>query len=133
MEIGLVVAEFNREVTEEMERRARAAASELGVDVAVVNHVPGAYDAPLAVKNQVERGVDAVAVLGAVVTGDTGHDEVIARVVADRLSELSLEHDVPVALGVSGPEMTADEARERVYYGRRAVESAVSLARELDD
>jgi 6,7-dimethyl-8-ribityllumazine synthase len=132
MKIGLVVSEFNREVTREMEERALEKAEELGVEVETVR-VPGAYDTPLAAKRMCERdGIDAVATAGAVVTGDTDHDRVVTDTAADALTRLSLEHDTPVTLGIAGPGMSAAEARERVDYGARAVESAVEMVRKFD-
>ena len=132
MKIGLVVSRFNREVTREMEDRAAEKAEELGVEVEKVR-VPGAYDTPLAAKRLCERDdIDAVATAGAVVTGDTDHDSVVTEAAADALTRLSLEYDKPVTLGVAGPGMSGSEARERVDYGARAVESAVELLDALD-
>jgi len=42
---------------------------------------------------------------------------------------VSLRRDTPVTLGITGPGMTADEARARVDYAESAVESAVDLAK----
>lgn len=126
--MGLVVSEFNREITREMEELARETAEELGASVVDTVYVPGTYDMPLAVKSLLERGdVDAVVTVGVVIEGDTLHDEVIVEAVAPKLVDLSLEYDKPVSLGVSGPGMSADEARARLDYAERAVESAVEL------
>ncbi|GAD52141.1 6,7-dimethyl-8-ribityllumazine synthase [Halarchaeum acidiphilum MH1-52-1] len=132
--LGLVVAEFNRSVTEGMEAAARDAADAANATVVETVHVPGAYDAPLVADRLARRSdVDAVAVLGAIVTGDTDHDEVIGHAIASTLSDVSLERDVPVTLGVSGPGMSGAEARERVEKGAEAVESAIDLADTLED
>ena len=132
MKIGLVVSRFNSEVTDEMEERAVEKAEELGVEVETVR-VPGAYDTPLAAKRLCERDdIDAVATAGAVVTGDTDHDSVVTDTAAEALTRVSLEHDKPVTLGIAGPGMSAAEARERVDYGARAVESAVELLNAVD-
>jgi 6,7-dimethyl-8-ribityllumazine synthase len=130
--LGLVVARFNREVTEAMEEAARGAAADRGATVEETVHVPGAYDSPLAADRLARReSIDAVAVLGAIVTGDTDHDRVIGDAAARGLTEVSLDRDVPVTLGITGPGMTADEARARTDYGARAVESAIDLVDEL--
>ncbi|MFB6078215.1 MAG: 6,7-dimethyl-8-ribityllumazine synthase [Halarchaeum sp.] len=132
--LGLVVAEFNRSVTEGMEAEGREAAADAGADVVEAVHVPGAYDAPLVADRLARRDdVDAVAVLGAIVTGDTDHDQVIGSALAEQLSEVSVSRDTPVTLGVSGPGMSGAEARERVTKGAAAVESAVDLAETLED
>lgn len=130
--LGLVVAEFNASVTEEMESVARDAAAEADATVAETVHVPGVYDAPLAADRLARRDdVDAVAVLGAIVTGDTDHDQVIGHATAQKLTDVSLNRDLPVTLGVTGPGMSGAEARERVENAAKAVEGAVKLVERL--
>jgi len=132
--LALVVAEFNRSVTERMANAARDAASDAGATIAETAHVPGAYDAPLVADRLACRDdVDAVVVLGAIVTGDTDHDQVIGHATASKLTDVSLERGVPVTLGVIGPGMSGAEARERVEKGAEAVESAVDLAETLEE
>ena len=130
--LGLVVAEFNRSVTEEMESAALSAAASRDAEVVELSSVPGAYDSPLAADRLARRDdVDAVAVLGAIITGDTDHDRVIADAAARGLTDVSLRRDTPVTFGVTGPGMSQAEAEERIAYGATAVESAISLAEEL--
>ncbi|WP_227355139.1 6,7-dimethyl-8-ribityllumazine synthase [Haladaptatus salinisoli] len=130
--LGLVVAEFNAPITEQMEASAREAAAERGAEIVETLHVPGAYDTPLAADRLARRDdIDAVAVLGAVVTGDTDHDRVITTAATQKLTDVSLNRDTPVALGITGPGMSGAEARERTDYGARAVEGAVDLTEEL--
>lgn len=132
--LGLVVAEFNRPITEQMEQEALAAADDAGAEVYETVHVPGAYDAPLAADRLARRDdVDAVAVVGTVITGDTDHDQVITDATAQRLADVSLERDTPVTLGVTGPGMSAAEARERVENAAKAVDGALGLVDELPD
>ncbi|MCL9814943.1 6,7-dimethyl-8-ribityllumazine synthase [Natranaeroarchaeum aerophilus] len=132
--LGLVVATFNAPVTDKMAASARSAAEEAGVDIAAEIEVPGAYDTPLAADRLARRDdIDAVAVVGAIITGDTDHDDVIGTAAAQKLTEVSLERDTPVAMGITGPGQSADEARARTDYGARAVESAIDLATELED
>jgi 6,7-dimethyl-8-ribityllumazine synthase len=126
--LGLVVASFNRPITERMAERAREAATERGATVVETVDVPGSYDTPLAADRLARReDIDAVAVLGAIITGDTDHDQIIGHAVAEGLTEVSLERDTPVTLGVTGPGMTTEEARARIDRGADAVESAIDL------
>ncbi|MFC4449758.1 6,7-dimethyl-8-ribityllumazine synthase [Halorussus aquaticus] len=130
--LGLVVSQFNRDVTEQMEERATEAATDRGAEVVETLRVPGAYDAPLAADRLARRDeIDAVAVVGTIVTGDTDHDQVIADAAAKGLTDVSLDRDTPVTFGVSGPGMSGAEARERVDKGTEAVDAAVELAEEL--
>ncbi|MFB6103867.1 MAG: 6,7-dimethyl-8-ribityllumazine synthase [Halobacteriaceae archaeon] len=128
--LGLVVAEF-ADVATEMAANARDAATAHGVDIVAERHVPGAYDTPLAADRLARReDIDAVAVVGAIVSGDTDHDRVIADAAATGLTDVSLDRDTPVTLGITGPGMTSDEARDRIDYGERAVSAAVALVEE---
>jgi len=133
--LGLVVAQFNKErpVTHEMEKRAREAVAEADAEIVATIEVPGSYDTPLAADRLARRDdIDAVAVLGAIVTGDTDHDQVIADAAAAGLRDVSLDRDTPVTLGITGPGMSHAEAEERIRHGASAVRSAISLAEELD-
>jgi 6,7-dimethyl-8-ribityllumazine synthase len=126
--VGLVVAQFNSSVTDEMQAAAEKAAADRGVEIAEILEVPGAYDSPLAADRLARRDdIDAVAVIGAIVTGDTDHDRVIADAAAQALTDVSLDRDTPVAFGVSGPGMSGAEARERVDKGAEAVNAAVDM------
>ena len=130
--VGLVVAQFNSSVTTDMQAAAEAAAAERGAEIVDVIEVPGAYDSPLAADRLARREeVDAVAVIGAIVTGDTDHDQVIAEAAAQGLTNVSLERDKPVTFGVSGPGMSGAEARERSEKGAEAVNAAVDMVEVL--
>jgi 6,7-dimethyl-8-ribityllumazine synthase len=132
--LGLVVSRFNEPVTEPMAESAHEAAAEAGAEIVASRTVPGAYDTPLAADRLARRDdVDAVAVVGAIVSGETDHEYVIADAAAQGLTDVSLERDTPVTLGIAGPGMSPDEARDRVDYARDAVESAIALAEEDDD
>ena len=131
--LGLVVAQFNKEepITHKMEERGRAVATERGVDLVSIE-VPGSYDTPLAADRLARRDdIDAVAVLGAIITGDTDHDRVIADAASQGLTDVSLDRDTPVTFGIIGPGMSQAEANERIAYGATAVESAIDLAESL--
>ncbi|EMA60037.1 6,7-dimethyl-8-ribityllumazine synthase [Halorubrum kocurii] len=131
--LGLVVARFNDSVTEPMAEAAREAAADRDAVIVDEVSVPGAYDSPLAADRLARRDdVDAVAVVGAIVTGDTDHDHVIASATADKLTRVSLDRDTPVTFGVSGPGMSGAEARERVDKGAEAAAAAIDLAEELE-
>ncbi|MFZ5500298.1 MAG: 6,7-dimethyl-8-ribityllumazine synthase, partial [Candidatus Micrarchaeota archaeon] len=95
--------------------------------------VPGVYDMPLVVKKMLmDKSIDAVVALGAVVKGETAHDEVITKDVAKRLGELSLQFNKPVALGIIGHNAERKKAEERAdEYAVRATEAALDLLKTL--
>lgn len=133
IKIGAVVAEFNFDITSMMLELAKEHAKFLDAEITEVFPVPGVYDMPIAIKKLLEDGeVDAVITLGAVIEGDTHHDEIVVQHAARKITDLSLEYNKPVTLGISGPGMTRLEAHKRVEYGKRAVEAAVKLVKRLN-
>lgn len=132
--LGFVVATYHAPIAEQMEQRARETAARLDAEVSHTYHVPGAYDTVLPADRLARRGdIDAVVVIGSIISGETDHDQVIANAVATQLHDIARERDTPVTLGISGPGMSAETATERVQYGANAVEAAVSIVSELDD
>ncbi len=131
--LGIVVAEFNYDVTSLMLEKALSHAGFLGAKVTYVVRVPGSFDIPFAVKELLEKSdVDAVVTLGAVIQGATKHDEVVAHQAARKIMDLGLEYGKPVSLGIIGPGASRIQALERVDdYARRAVEAAVKMARRM--
>ncbi len=129
--LGIVVAEFNYDVTSLMLKKALSHARFLGVEVTYVVRAPGTFDVPFMAKQLLEKPeVDAVVALGAVIQGATKHDEVVAHQAARKLMDLGLEYGKPVTLGIIGPGASRMQALERIDdYARRAVEAAVKLAR----
>jgi len=133
MKIGLLVAEFYEELASRMLEEAQEAAQEHDLETEVVK-VAGAYDTPLAADRMARKDdFDAVAVIGAVVSGDTDHDQVIARSVGEKLSQISLNRDKPVTLGITGPGMSGDEAKAREDYGAEAVNAAAKMLENLSE
>ncbi len=132
IKLGMVVAEFNRDITYMMEILAKEHAEFLGAEITDIIRVPGAFDVPIAVKRILDKGdVDAVVTIGSVIEGETEHDEVVAQHAARKIMDLSLEYNKPVTLGIAGPGMGRLAAQERVDYAKRAVEAAVKLVKRL--
>lgn len=129
MKLGMVVSEFHYDITSLMEKRALEHAKFLGATVSETVKVPGCYDMPLAVKKLLEeKDIDGVITIGTVIKGSTSHDEVVASQTARKLMDLSINYNKPVALGISGPNISRPQAQERVNeYAERAVESAVKM------
>ncbi len=127
--IAIVVSDFNDEITGRMEAVALRTAKAAGAKVVKVVHVPGAFDIPIiAFALAGRKDVDAVACLGAVVKGETLHDELICRQCARALVKIMLKTGKPVALGVIGPGVTHSQAVSRADgYARRSVEAALRL------
>ncbi|MEM1758725.1 MAG: 6,7-dimethyl-8-ribityllumazine synthase [Acidilobaceae archaeon] len=129
--LAIVVSEFNYDITRIMLEKALDHAKFLGAEVTVIYRVPGTFDSPYGVLEVIKLDyVDAVVVLGAVIQGETRHDEVVAHQAARKLLDLGVQYGKPVTLGVIGPGASRIQALERAEeYARRAVEAAVKLVK----
>ena len=131
--IGAVVSEFNYDITHMMLELAKEHAKFLDSEITKVIAVPGVFDMPLAIKNLLEKDeIDAVVTIGAVIEGATAHDEIVIQQASRKITDLSLDYNKPVTLGISGPKMTRLEAHQRIDFGKKAVEAAVKMFDRLE-
>ena len=117
-----------------MVARAKAEAEFLGVEITKTIMVPGVFEVPLAAKKLVsDPEIDAVITLGAVIEGETEHDEVVMGQASRKVMDLSLEFNKPVAFGLTGPGMTELQAMDRIEKGRDVVDTAVKMLKRLEN
>ncbi len=136
IKIGIVVADFNAEITHPMLEIAKKQAEQKKVHVKIV-HVPGVFDMPLAVKKLLQKKeVEGVATLGAVISGGTAHDSHVAENAARQISNLSLEFNKPVTLSVIGHNLSKQQAVERqehyAVYGINALLELIQTLKKID-
>jgi 6,7-dimethyl-8-ribityllumazine synthase len=134
VKIAIVVSDFNSEVTMPMLHRAIEHAAALKAEITHTAHVFGIYDMPTVVKRLLQRrDVDGVVMIGAVIKGETQHDEVIAHAIANIAAQLAVQFEKPVGLGITGPGMTDEQAAARIDHAKNAVEAVVRVAKVLGD
>nr|AIF08625.1 6,7-dimethyl-8-ribityllumazine synthase (ribH, RIB4) [uncultured marine thaumarchaeote KM3_31_G08] len=133
MNIAIVVSEFNKEVTSRMLLVAQEKAESMKLKITYTCTVLGAYDMPVIVDTLLQKkDVDGVVTLGTIITGQTKHDEVISHATARALSDLSIKHQKPVSLGISGPALQEKHAHARIRpVSERAVEAVEQIFNEL--
>ena len=128
-----MVSEFNQEITSKMLDVALQKAKSLNLNIKYTCKVPGVFDMPLVIDTLLQKKeVDAVVTLGAVIKGQTKHDELITNVTAKVLMELSIKYQKPVTLGITGPGMTDRQAQARIRpVAERAVDAVEKIADQL--
>ncbi|HDO19542.1 MAG TPA: 6,7-dimethyl-8-ribityllumazine synthase [Thermoplasmatales archaeon] len=132
--IGAVVSEFHYDITMMMLERAKEHAEFLGAEITKVVKVPGVFDMGLAIKKLLKRDdIDGVIALGAVIEGETEHDEIVMQHASRKMADLSIEYEKPVGLGVTGPGMTRLQAQARIERAKQAVEAVVKLYKRLNN
>jgi len=130
--LGAVVSEFNYDITMMMLEQAQDHAQFLGSEIKQTVKVPGVFDMGLAIKKLLERDdIDGVIALGAVIEGETEHDDIVIQHATRKIADLSIEFGKPVGLGISGPGMTRLQAEARIERAKAAVEAVVKLHRRL--
>lgn len=130
--IGMVAAEFNYDVTMLMMERAKAEAAFLGVSITKTMMVPGVFEIPIAVKNMLEKDdIDAVITIGAVIKGETDHDQVVIAQASRLVADLALKFNKPVGFGITGPNMTQLQAMDRIEKGRDVIDAVVKMLQRL--
>jgi len=133
VKIGAVVSEFNYDITMMMLERAKEHAKFLGAEITKVVKVPGVFDMGLPIKKLLQKkDIDGVVALGAVIEGETEHDDIVIQHAARKIADLSVEYGKPVGLGITGPGMTRLQAEERIERAKAAVEAVVKLYNRLE-
>jgi len=130
LRVGIVVARFNRTVTEQLLAGACEALARHGVadeDVVVV-HVPGAFEVPFAARRLAgARGYDVLVCLAAVIRGETPHFDYVAAEVTRGIGRVIADHEIPIAFGVLTTD-TIEQALDRAgaRHGNKGYEAAVT-------
>lgn len=128
--IAIVVARFNRSVTESLLDGALEGLRAHGVaeDAVDVLRVPGAFEITVAAEHCAATGrYAAIVCLGAVVRGETPHFEFISREVSRGVNDVACRHRIPVAFGVlTTDNMEQALARAGEGHGNKGYEAAVT-------
>ena len=128
MRFGIVVSEWNSEITNALLDGCRSTLETQGVlpDDIVVEYVPGAFELPLGAKMLASASkLNGVICIGCVIKGETKHDEYIANAVAQGIMQLGLMANLPVVFGVLTPNsMEQAQARAGGALGNKGDEAA---------
>ena len=135
LNIAVVVARFNEDVTKRLLRGALQSLEEHGVEDPDVFWVPGSLELPVTALALAEKGQhDSIICLGCIIRGETYHFEVVANETARGLMQVQLDTGVPITFGVLTTE-DKDQALARSgpknNKGADAAESAIEMANVL--
>lgn len=130
MTFGIVVSEWNNEITEALMEGAYNTLIRHGAlpSNILVRHVPGSFELTLGGQFFAEyTDVDAVICLGCVIQGDTPHFDYVCMGVTHGITELNLQYNLPFIFGVLTTN-TYEQAKERAggSLGNKGEESAIT-------
>ena len=128
--VGLVVAEWNRDITLNLEKGALEILAKSGIKSENLYHiqVPGSYElisgAQMLLENKV---IDTVICLGCVIRGETAHFDFICSAVSQGLASLNIQYIKPIIFGVLTTE-NLKQAQERAggSLGNKGEEAALT-------
>lgn len=132
---GIVVAEWNEQVTESLYSGAYQTLVNAGAKRGHIErmNVPGTFELSLGGQWMAEReDVDAVICLGCVIQGETRHFDFICDAVANGITNVSLKYNKPVIFGVLTPD-TMKQALDRAggKHGNKGDEAAATAIKML--
>lgn len=129
-QFAVVCARFNGFIVESLLAGAIDTLKRNGVaeaDITVVN-VPGAFEIPVTVQNLAQSGkYSSIIALGAVIRGATPHFDIVANESAKGLSNIALDHGLPIINGILTTD-TIEQAIERAgtKAGNKGSEAAAA-------
>ncbi len=130
MRFGIVVSEWNAEVTEALLKGAVATLRKAGCAEhnILIKYVPGTFELALGAQFFAQyTDVDAVIVLGCVVQGETRHFDFICSGATPGIMQLQIAWNMPIAFGIRTTDnMEQALARAGGEHGNKGDEAAVT-------
>lgn len=130
LRFGLVVSEWNANITENLFKGARATLNECGAkeDDIIRLTVPGSFELPYGCSEMLrQQKVDAVIAIGSVIRGETSHFDYVCSATAQGIMQLNITQPIPVIFCVLTDD-TLQQAIDRSggKHGNKGVEAAVA-------
>jgi len=127
---GIVVSEWNSNITEGLKKGAIETLLENGVveENIVAWDVPGTFELPFGSKHMLQtQDVDAVIAIGSVIQGETKHFDFVCSGTAQGIMDLNIHGDVPVIFCVlTDNNMQQAIDRSGGIHGNKGTEAAVA-------
>ena len=135
LQIAIVTAEWNSEITFSMEKACIETLQPYGIDKnsILVQKVAGSFELPFAAQQLIlNKNIDAVICIGCIIQGETRHFDFIAQATANGIMNVGLECNVPVVFGV----LTTNNMQQAIdrsggIHGNKGVEAAVACLKLL--
>ncbi len=134
--IGIVVSEWNDDITSPLMNGAIEALRENGVKKKniIVKNVPGTFELPLGCQFLLEsdEDVDGVIAIGCVIQGETKHFDFVCQGATQGIMAVTMEYNTPVSFCVL-TDNTKQQSIDRSggKHGNKGIECAVSLLKMI--
>lgn len=135
MRIGIVVSEWNNDITDNLLRGAVETLTECGasLDYIKIIYVPGSFELPSGAQMLLENtSVEAVITLGCVIRGETPHFDFVCNACAQGVKDVALKYKKPVIFGLlTDNNVEQSRARSGGNLGNKGVEAAVTAIKMI--
>jgi 6,7-dimethyl-8-ribityllumazine synthase len=131
LRIGIVQARFNPDVTHALAQACTEELVALKVALSDIEHVqvPGALEVPVALQAMAQsEQFDALIALGCIIRGETYHFELVANESGAAITQLALDHGLPIANAILTTENEAQAVARQHSKGVDAARVAVEMA-----
>ncbi|MGA0042152.1 MAG: 6,7-dimethyl-8-ribityllumazine synthase [Flavobacteriaceae bacterium] len=132
LRIGIVVAEWNGDITQNLFQGALDTLLALGVSVDRIqrSNVSGSFELIYGCRSMLNNHLDAVIAIGSVIRGETSHFDFVCQAVSYGIAELNLKGETPVIFCVLTDD-TLEQAQSRSggKLGNKGSEAAVAAVR----
>jgi len=130
LRFGIVVSEWNEDITEGLYKGAMEALLDCGAQEGNVErwNVPGSFELTFGAKKMIEtRELDAVIAIGSVIQGETKHFDFVCGATAQGIMDLNVNTKVPVIFCVL-TDNTMQQAIDRSggKHGNKGAEAAIA-------
>ena len=135
MKIGIVVAEWNENITASLLEGAKETLVKHGVKPSdiPIKTVPGSFELIYGASQMLKKEVDAVIAIGCVIRGDTPHDRYICQGTTYGLAHLNATQEKPVIYGlITTLDMQQAEDRAGGAMGNKGDECAITAIKMVD-
>ena len=127
---GIVVSEWNAEITEGLYEGAYEALLDCGAlgDNIIRWNVPGSFELTYGSKKMItSQKVDAVIAIGSVIQGETKHFDFVCSATAQGIKDLNVLYDTPVIFCVlTDNNMQQAKDRSGGKHGNKGAEAAIA-------
>ena len=126
---GIVVSEWNIDITANLLKGAEDKLIELGVNGnnIIVSWVPGSFELVYGSKELSKKNLDALIAIGCVIKGETDHYDFICSSVSNGLMQLNISGSTPVIFCVlTDHKKSQSIARSGGEHGNKGAEAAVA-------
>jgi 6,7-dimethyl-8-ribityllumazine synthase len=136
LSFGIVVSEWNREITENLLKGALAVLKKAGVKKKniTIEYVPGSFELAHGAQLVIETiNPDAVITLGSIIKGETPHFDFVSQATAQGIMQVGLQYGLPVIFGVlTDDNIQQSKDRSGGKLGNKGSEAAMVAIKMAD-